>query len=245
MANSPINNVSANIPRVVLNAMLDHDNLNLCHINVQSICARNFSKFNELKSVFLKSKLDIICLTESWLSNKITDQMISIDGYKLIRNDRNRHGGGICVYYRDTLSCRIVNKSVYNADNDRQITEFLLLDVRHLKENFLLAVYYNPPNLNCADLLKSHFEEFTLKYSSTFFIGDFNTNLLTNSFRTQHLRETASNYCYSFINSEPTFFHNTGCSLLDLFITDSPHMVLKNDQISMPGISHHDMIILS
>lgn len=245
MDNSRIRSVSANIPRIVLNAMLNQDHLNICHINVQSICARNFSKFYELKSVLLNSKLDIICMTESWLSDKITDQMIAIEGYKIIRNDRNRHGGGICVYYRDTLSCRIVNKSIYDADYGRQITEFLLLDFRHANENFLLAVYYNPPNLNCADILKSHFENFSVKYNSTYFIGDFNTNLLYNSYRLQHLREVVSNFCYSFINSEPTYFYSSGCSLLDLFITDSPHMVLKNDQISLPGVSHHDMIIFS
>lgn len=50
---------------------------------------------------------------------------------------------------------------------------------------------------------------------------------------------------YVCINSEPTFFHQTGCSLLDLCLTDSPNKVLKHDQLSMPGVSHHDMIFLS
>lgn len=64
------NNASANtlIPRAVVNSALCKDKLNICHINVQSICARRFSKFEELKLTFRDSKLDIICMSETWLN---------------------------------------------------------------------------------------------------------------------------------------------------------------------------------
>lgn len=50
---------------------------------------------------------------------------------------------------------------------------------------------------------------------------------------------------YRIINSEPTFFHNSGSSVLDLLLTDTPESVLKFNQISMPGISKHDLIFAS
>lgn len=94
--NASPNNV---IPRVVLNAALKHDCLNICHINVQSLIARNFTKFHELKLTFIDSKVDLFFFIEAWLNHTISNTMIGIEGYKLIRNDRNRHGGGIFDMY--------------------------------------------------------------------------------------------------------------------------------------------------
>lgn len=40
----------------------------------------------------------VICIVESWLSEEIADDEVSIDDYQLIRLDRNRHGGGALLY---------------------------------------------------------------------------------------------------------------------------------------------------
>lgn len=163
------------IPKAVFRAALSEENINICHINVQSLCARKFCKFDELKSNFFDSKLDIICMSETWLGDVITDTMISVDGFKLLRNDRNRNGGGICVYFRTNLSCKVIKRSSSNLGNG---TEFLIVKVCGEGEPFVIAVYYNPPEVDCSEILREHFEELTVKYSSTFFIGDFNTDLL-------------------------------------------------------------------
>lgn len=52
--------VAACIPRVVMNCALLSDTLNICHLNFQSICARQLSKFNELKSCIMNSKLEFL-----------------------------------------------------------------------------------------------------------------------------------------------------------------------------------------
>lgn len=85
MANAMGTNARMNegIPRAVMNAALSNNNMNICHINIQSLCARQMSKFSEFKDCFENSKIDIICLTESWLSDSVPDDIISIEGYKL------------------------------------------------------------------------------------------------------------------------------------------------------------------
>ena len=47
---------------------------------------------------------DIICIVESLLDNSILDYELTISDYNLLRLDRNRHGGGIILYIRDSLS---------------------------------------------------------------------------------------------------------------------------------------------
>ena len=47
---------------------------------------------------------DIICIVESWLSQGIFDNEISIMGYNCHRKDRSRHGGGVCEYTSQHLA---------------------------------------------------------------------------------------------------------------------------------------------
>lgn len=68
---------------------------------------------------------------------------------------------------------------------------------------------------------------------------------MQSSFRTRTFKETLESLSYVCVNAEPTFFHRTGCSLLDLILTDSPEIVTKQDQLSMSGVSNHDMVFCS
>ena len=40
-------------------------------------------------------------INESKLYENTSDQMLSLNGYKIVRRDRNKHGGGVCVYVRE------------------------------------------------------------------------------------------------------------------------------------------------
>ena len=42
----------------------------------------------------------VIGVTESWLDASVTDSEIYIADYTIIRRDRNREGGGVCIYKR-------------------------------------------------------------------------------------------------------------------------------------------------
>lgn len=245
MASSTTGNASANqyITRAVVNAIFDNTKLNICQINVQSLCARNLVKLEELRRVFKDSKADVVCFTETWLDTSITDSLIAIDGYNLIRNDRNRHGGGICVYYREGLQCRVVEKS--KSVRETSSTEFLLLEIECLNDKLLMGVYYNPPTVDCSEILSAQISKYSMKYKACFLIGDFNTDPNRSGAKSKRFNDVLSGLAFHFANREPTYFYQTGCSLLDLLLTDSPNQISKFNQVSMPGISHHDLILAS
>ena len=48
---------------------------------------------------------DILCITESWLGDDISDDQIHLDGYFVYRRDRGSTGGGIVVYVKQDLAC--------------------------------------------------------------------------------------------------------------------------------------------
>ena len=52
-----------------------------------------------------QTSLDILGLSETWLTSDILDSEILIQGYSILRKDRNsgKQGGGIVVFVRDNL----------------------------------------------------------------------------------------------------------------------------------------------
>ena len=44
---------------------------------------------------------------ETRLNSTIPDSMIHIDGYDIIRKDRSRNGGGVCIYIRNTITTKL------------------------------------------------------------------------------------------------------------------------------------------
>jgi len=47
---------------------------------------------------------DVVCLVETWLCMDISDTEIYIPNYSFVRLDRNRHGGGVAMYIRNSVS---------------------------------------------------------------------------------------------------------------------------------------------
>ena len=50
----------------------------------------------------------IFGVAESRLGPKVDDNIIDIEGYMCIRQDRNTEGGGIVLYMRNTLKAKVL-----------------------------------------------------------------------------------------------------------------------------------------
>lgn len=238
---APNANLSSSIPSIVMNCAMESDKINICHLNVQSMCARNLSKLEEFKICFTNSKSNIICVTETWLTENIEDNLISIDGYQLIRHDRNQQtrGGGICVYFKAGINCRIVSSSKNDTNN---ITEFLFLETEIGGEKFLLGVFYNPPRVDCSTVLSQQLIDHSLRYNKIILIGDFNTDIKKSCPQTQNFLNVTDTFGLSCVNTIPTHFHYGGSSTIDLLLTNDPDFVLKFNQVSAACFSRHDII---
>ena len=64
-------------------------------------------KIDELREIAGKTRATVISITESKLDGSVVDGEINIDGYELIRSDRNRHGGGVACYICSDISFNI------------------------------------------------------------------------------------------------------------------------------------------
>ena len=75
----------------------------MAFLNIVSLLKKigktNFSMTNKF--------IDLIVFNEARLDTNITDNMISLDGYDVIRKDRSRNGGEVCIYLRSSINYKI------------------------------------------------------------------------------------------------------------------------------------------
>ena len=79
----------------------------ICHWNLNSLSAHNYTKISLLTAYVLVHNFDIICLSETYLNSETStdDQNLEIPGYCLLCADHpsNNKRGGICIFYRTTF----------------------------------------------------------------------------------------------------------------------------------------------
>ena len=105
--------------------------------NITSLVAH----IDELKIAMSDCIPDILCVNETRLDKSISDNIIKIHGYVCIRKDRNRNGGGVSVYIRETINFR--SRSELIAES----LEAVCIEI--IKPNskpFAVIACYRPPN---------------------------------------------------------------------------------------------------
>ena len=111
------------------------------------------------------------------------DEPISINGYKLYRQDRvNGQHRGVCMYVKESIECRVLS-NLHHIDH-----EVLRADLRPQRlprgfSNIIVGVVYQPPDANDAtmkDYLITSLENVESEYPNSAIImaGDFNKTLM-------------------------------------------------------------------
>ena len=81
-------------------------------------------KIEELRFITKSTNAAVIGICESKLHASVLEQEINIDYYRMLRGDRNRHGGGVACYIRNHLSYNIL--SVFPCEIENILFEILL-----------------------------------------------------------------------------------------------------------------------
>ena len=83
----------------------------------------------------------IYCCSETFLNDDISDHQITIEGYNIIRRDRNsKEGGALIIYLRNDIECS------RRKDLEHDIVEAIWLEITLKHKKILLALTYRPPN---------------------------------------------------------------------------------------------------
>ena len=90
----------------------------VCHWNINSIPSHNFQKIAVLESFVAMHKFDIICISETFLSNTYENNNLNLNCYSLLRVDHssNAKRGGVCIYCKETLAPEVISTPYLNEN---------------------------------------------------------------------------------------------------------------------------------
>ena len=152
---------SRSINNASLNSLSELSELRLRNVNRVLIGNLNINsirnKFEQLKDTVLKY-IDILILTETKLDETFLTSQFLMDGFsKPYRFDRNKYGGGVTIYIRDTIPSKILEKHscpnniecLFIELNFRKCSGYFVERIiRHLKMmNIILIILIKPLTL--------------------------------------------------------------------------------------------------
>ena len=99
-----------------------------------------------------ENKIDIISINETKLDDTIRDEQVAIEGFSLLRLNRNHHGGGVAFYYRETVNYE------HRIDIKTSNTELLCIEVKQKCALMLLLLLLwhgtDPQNMSTKQLTR-------------------------------------------------------------------------------------------
>ena len=107
------------------------------HLNINSL----LPKIDELWYIAKNSNATVIGKSEIKLGKTVSDSEVAIDGYVIVRNDRNRKGGGVACYIGNNICFNLKACLSNNIEN-------IFIDLLFPKtKTITIGVIYNkPPN---------------------------------------------------------------------------------------------------
>ena len=156
-----------------------------------------------------------------------------MNGYSILRSDRNRNGGSVACYVRADLCFN--SRNVFSNSIEHVFFDLLIPKVKPIS----IGIFNRPPNVN--NFLETFFndlKDIDLHKSEVFFLGDFNVNLLLNDkfilkenqsvdFRNlssplvTKYKELYQTFSLKEIIQEPTHVTSNTSSLLDQILTNA------------------------
>lgn len=213
--------------------------ISFSHFNVRSLSS-NFGEFCEAVD---GEQLDVIGLSESWLSEGVASEALNIDGYGLVRVDRGYgRGGGVAFYVRDCYKFKVIKRSDGTGTSK---LEQVWISLKLHGKNICLGSLYRPPSENlvgCLTDLESSLIEMLPQFDCLIFGSDFNVDFNSNNCALRTLTSFLQKFSLHQIVNTPTRISERSSTLLDIIVTSSMDYVTSAEVLPWDNISDHCLV---
>lgn len=207
--------------------------LRLTHLNVRSLT----NHMDLCRDFVIDCDADLFAVSESWLSADIPSENVSIPYYTLFRADRSGRGGGVALYVRKNLSCKVIYAEITDY------VEHLWVSTKLGGLTVLFGVVYRPPKSNvlkALEVLDNCMSVVLPQFQHVFVVGDININLEdTNSVAVNHFYDYMDGYDLVQMVESPTRITASTKTLIDFLCTSDKNLVLSCSVLDSLGISDH------
>ena len=211
----------------------------ICSLNAPSLLKHKV----EIEMLLRENKIDILALNEAKISETVCHSLIIIEGYNHERYDRNRHGGEVLVYIKDTITY----DRILDSDLEPNSLETVSIQIKpKCGKAFVIIAWYRPPKhkidniLNIEKLYKNHDKSNT----EVIIMGDSNCDDLPYQDKSSivaKLRAFYKQYQFKQLIRKATRTTNRSSTLLNHFATNKPNNIASSGSRTI-GFSDHDLI---
>ena len=196
---------------------------------------------DEIEILAVENEIDIIAVNETKLESTIDDSMVTLNDFILLRHDRNRHGGRVAEFIRETIDFK------HRKDLQPGSLEILCIEVKpKFSKPFLVLAWYRPPKYE-HETLNEH--EVLLKIienenKEIILIGDVNCHDLHIEDRNKvidHLQGLYRQFQMKQLIKFPTRSILTSQTLIDHFASNRPSHIIDSG-VFTTGFSDHYLI---
>ena len=93
-----------------------------------------------MRYISRSSNAAVVGITEAKLDSTAYDSVVTVDGFNIVRNDRNRNGGGVACYIRNNICFNRKNCLSDNIEN-------IFIDLLFPKTKPIsVGIIYKPPS---------------------------------------------------------------------------------------------------
>ncbi|EDO35224.1 predicted protein [Nematostella vectensis] len=213
---------------------LSKNGVRMCHWNARSF---NNDKYEQIKEILThpRTEIDVMIITETWLSSSHTNEEYGIPGYHIERKDRTRkERGGVMMYVSHAMAYTRL-PTLESSD-----TELLCTQVIPCKSNcpIIIAGVYRVPNSTAVmDVkLEGLIGKIYITNKEALLLGDFNINFLKQQNHKHRLIKFLTSLGFTQTINEVTRPESHSC--LDHVYTNQPQCITKTKVWNI-GLSDH------
>lgn len=174
---------------------------------------------------------------ETKLSNDI-EHLYNIQGYKLLTNNRNHYGGGVCMYIKKNMFNTVLKDVSIINDN----IETLFVETKLINKPVTVGIVYRRPNGSITlfnESLESMLQNVTSTGKTCLLLGDFNINLMNfNDINVNQFITVLTSYGFYPCINKPTRVSKTSATIIDHIWVNDIDMVSKSG-ILLLDVSDH------
>ena len=213
----------------------------VAHLNIN----RLYNKLDSVKELLQHTSLDVLALTETWLSSNIDNDELEIEGYSLFREDRGAkgksEGGGIIVYVKNCI------QAVPKQDTLSTDIEGILIKVARPKcKPMLIGAFYRPPDFDpykFTESFNNSFKALDKTKNEIVIMGDFNIDFSSkNSKMLRSFQSFLLSYDLQQIIGKATRITEHSETLIDLICVNNKHRVVQWE-VNETHPSDHSIVV--
>ena len=191
---------------------------------------------DEIKLLVEDRQIDVLCISETWLSPDLPDHFIDIPNYNLYRCDYGK-GGGVCIYVKIDLKIKVLNLEIEKLEGVEHI--WLTIQHRMLPSVIIGCVYRHPKAaVNSFEYISNILKIICMKKKPIFVLGDLNDNQFNPNSK---LIKIVKRLNLNQLIKKPTRITRTSSTLLDVIITNNVEKVIQSDVYPGP-VADHELI---